>query len=335
MSAPLAITCGDHAGIGTEVTLKAIQAQSLGPASRRYVLIGDRGHVARWSERLGLDLPPAYDGPHQRASVSLLDPLNSPLAASLPPATPASALASLEFLQRAARGCLTGEFAGVVTAPVSKEAILRTGTPFVGQTEFLAEAAGRPEVTMMLLGDDAAGRWLRVALVTTHLPLREVADAITQPAVERAIRHALLACRSLRLPSSRIAVCGLNPHAGEGGLLGTEEQRVVRPAIETLRAQGISVTGPHAADTVFHEAAAGRHDVVVAMYHDQGLPPLKLLAFENGVNWTLGLPFPRTSPDHGTAFDIAGKGIAAATSMTAALRLADSLATGMEFSAVA
>jgi 4-hydroxythreonine-4-phosphate dehydrogenase len=180
---------------------------------------------------------------------------------------------------------------------------------------------------MMLLGHDDRQRWLRVALATTHLPLRHVADAITPHAVLTAIRLAHRACLDLHLPSARIAVCGLNPHAGEGGKMGTEEITTITPAIQTAQAEGFTVSGPHAADTLFHAAAHGHHDAVVAMYHDQGLAPLKLLAFDTGVNWTLGLPFVRTSPDHGTAFDIAGRGIANPSSMVAALRLACQLAS--------
>jgi len=213
-----------------------------------------------------------------------------------------------------------------VTAPVSKEAILRSGVKFVGQTEFLAELAGVQDVTMMLLGDDDHGRWLRVALVTTHLPLRDVADSITTSDVTRAIRHATDACRKLGLSRSRIGVAGLNPHAGEGGMLGDEEIRVIRPGIEAARGFGIDVQGPIPGDTLFHSAHRGDFDAVVAMYHDQGLAPLKLIAFDRGVNWSLGLPFARTSPDHGTAFDIAGQGIADPSSMRAAIRLACQLA---------
>lgn len=178
---------------------------------------------------------------------------------------------------------------------------------------------------MMLLGDDPGGRWLRVSLATTHVPLRRVAEAVTTEGVFRAIRHSVEACGHLGLGRARIAVCGLNPHAGEGGLLGDEEGRVLVPAIERARAEGWEVTGPRAGDTVFREAWRGDYEVVVAMYHDQGLSPLKLVAFESGVNWTLGLPFVRTSPDHGTAFDLAGRGVADASSMRAAIRLARAL----------
>jgi 4-hydroxythreonine-4-phosphate dehydrogenase len=214
----------------------------------------------------------------------------------------------------------------LVTAPVSKEAIVRAGQAFVGQTEFLAELAGVPAPVMMLLGDDDRGRWLRVALVTTHVALRDVAARVTQPKVERAIERAAAACRELGLARARVAVCGLNPHAGEGGQFGTEEITTIAPAVLAARARGADVMGPLPADTVFHHALRGEYDAVVAMYHDQGLAPLKLLAFERGVNWTLGLPFIRTSPDHGTAYDIAGQNRADPSSMIAAIRLARRLA---------
>jgi 4-hydroxythreonine-4-phosphate dehydrogenase len=179
---------------------------------------------------------------------------------------------------------------------------------------------------MMLLGEDDRGRWLRVALVTTHLPLKAVAAAITKPKVELAVELAAQACRDLELPRSRVAVCGLNPHAGEGGKIGTEEQEIIIPALQAVRKKGLEVVGPLAADTLFYYAYRGEYEAVVAMYHDQGLGPLKMIGFERGVNWTLGLPFIRTSPDHGTAYDIAGQGKADPSSMRAALLLARKLA---------
>lgn len=318
---PLAIACGDFAGIGPEVSLRAVAQASLLESHRRFVLVGDRGHVLHTRNRLGLNLP---IGPEH--AVQLIDPRSEPLPALLPPGGPVSALAALDYLRRAAEGCRSAEFAALITAPVSKEAILRAGIRFVGQTEFLAELAGGQEVNMMLLGDDAGGRWLRVVLATTHLPIRRVPEALNAPGIEQAIRNAADACRRLGLPRARVAVCGLNPHAGEGGLLGDEDVQVIAPAVTAARARGIDVTGPLSGDTVFHHAWRGDYDVVVAMYHDQGLAPLKLVAFDRGVNWTLGLPFVRTSPDHGTAFDIAGRGIADSSSMEAALRLAIQLA---------
>src|SRR5439155_15265178 len=230
----------------------------------------------------------------------------------------AAALAALAWLEDGARRCLRAELDALVTAPVNKEAILRTGTAFVGQTEFLSQLAGADRTAMMLLGEDDRGRWLRVALVTTHLPIRKVAQSITVAKVELAINLAAQACRELGLPRARLAVCGLNPHAGEGGKVGTEEIDIIKPAIQAARRRRIDVSGPLAADTLFYYALRSEYDAVVAMYHDQGLVPLKMIGFERGVNWTLGLPFIRTSPDHGTAYDIAGSGRADASSMLAA-----------------
>jgi 4-hydroxythreonine-4-phosphate dehydrogenase len=179
---------------------------------------------------------------------------------------------------------------------------------------------------MMLLGDDDRGRWLRVALVTTHLPLKLVPEQLCAEKIQRAIELAALACQDLGLPRRRVAVCGLNPHAGEGGEFGREEIDLIRPAVQAMQKKGLEVIGPLPADTLFYQAYRGDFDAVVAMYHDQGLGPLKMVAFENGVNWTLGLPFIRTSPDHGTAYDIAGQNKASPSSMRAAIRLAKQLA---------
>ena len=179
---------------------------------------------------------------------------------------------------------------------------------------------------MMLLGQDDRGRWLRVALATTHVPMKSVSEHLTQEKILTVIELAAQACRDLSLPRARVAVCGLNPHAGEGGHIGTEEQTTITPAVKAARQKGIDVVGPLSADALFYYAYRGDYDAVVAMYHDQGLAPLKMVAFEQGVNWTLGLPFIRTSPDHGTAYDIAGQGKANPSSMLAAINLAKQLA---------
>ena len=179
---------------------------------------------------------------------------------------------------------------------------------------------------MMLLGADEQGRWLRVALATTHVPIKLVSESLTQEKIVLAIELAAQACHDLGLPRARIAVCGLNPHAGEGGKMGTEEITVIEPSVKTARDKKINVVGPLSADALFYYAYRGDYDAVVAMYHDQGLVPLKMIGFDNGVNWTLGLPFIRTSPDHGTAYDIAGQGKANPSSMVAAIKLAKRLA---------
>jgi len=338
--APIVIACGDPNGVGPEVSLKAVAAELSSPESPDFVLVGDHATLEQTRATLGLTaslpwhpFPIAKDrAPNQTPRVAVLHvpPRNPPPTPANPAQSPAAslgALAAVDSLHRAAQGCLNSEFSALVTAPVSKERIINTGIPFIGQTEFLAQQARCPEITMMLLGDDDLGRWLRVALVTTHLPLRHVAAAITAAAVSRAIRHAALACHQLRLPRARIGIAGLNPHAGEGGHLGNEEISVITPAIREAQHQGIDAHGPLSGDTIFHHALHGGFDAVVAMYHDQGLAPLKVAAFERGVNWSLGLPFIRTSPDHGTAFDIAGRGIADPSSMRAAIRLAIRLAT--------
>jgi 4-hydroxythreonine-4-phosphate dehydrogenase len=213
-----------------------------------------------------------------------------------------------------AHRCLDGELAALVTAPVSKE-LLR---PFPGQTELLAHVAGVKKFAMMLVGGT-----LRVALVTIHEPLARVPRLISARRICDVIELSEEFCRRLGIKHPRIGVAGLNPHAGEGGLIGTEERRIIAPAVKRTRA-----TGPWPADTLFEKAYRGKFDAVVAMYHDQGLVPLKMIAFDTGVNITLGLPFVRTSPDHGTAHDIAGKGIARPDSMIAAINLAARLAAG-------
>jgi len=230
------------------------------------------------------------------------------------------------WLTEGGRRCLRGELDALVTAPVNKESIIRAGHKFVGQTEFLSELAGTRHTAMMLLGHDDRGRWLRVALATIHIPLKTVADRLTPEKLMLAMELAAQACRDLRLPRARIAVCGLNPHAGEGGEFGDEEIKTITPTVLAAKQRGLDVVGPLSGDTVFHYALQGDFDAVVAMYHDQGLAPLKAVAFDTGVNWTLGLPFIRTSPDHGTAYDIAGRGMANPSSMIAAIRLAKQLA---------
>ena len=322
----IGVTLGDVTGIGPEVSLKALQHLQ-GTSDVEHVLIGDVEAVKQTSQRLGIPCPPVIE--------SLQDPFQGPLViwrppgpaftAPLTPGCPEAAVAAVEWLRAAGMACLTGLLDGVVTGPVSKEAILRANIPFVGQTEFLSHLSGPVSTGMMLLGPDDRERWLRVLLATTHLPLKNVASSLSIQGIRASLQLAFQACRELGLPRSSIGVCGLNPHAGEGGKMGTEEVEIIQPAVEQARADGIHVSGPFPADTLFHRAYRGEFDVVLAMYHDQGLVPLKMVAFDSGVNWTVGLPFVRTSPDHGTAYDIAGKGVANPSSMLAALRLAHQL----------
>jgi len=323
----IGIALGDVTGIGPEVTLKALAAEAASDETR-FLLIGDEGHVRRMNQALGLNLPlQTYRGRGEADRILLHSPLAEPLPVDLHAGSPAAARAAIASLTDAAERCLRQELDALVTAPVNKEAIIRSGHAFIGQTEFLSQIARTESTAMMLLGEDDRGRPLRVALVTTHLPLKLVASHITGPKVELAIELAAKACRDLGLDRSRVGVCGLNPHAGEGGELGDEEKNIIGPAVLAAQRRQLNVVGPLSADTLFYRAYQGDFDAVVAMYHDQGLAPLKMVAFESGVNWTLGLPFIRTSPDHGTAYDIVGQGIANPSSMLAAIRLAKRLAT--------
>ncbi len=324
----IAIALGDPAGIGPEVALKAVAAELPGDDTR-YLLIGDSALAQSLNDRLrlGLNLSTDVD-----AEVGRIQIANDPGQFTVKPGdwtagSAAGARAALAWLRTGAALCLRGDADALVTAPVNKESIINSGAvDFVGQTELLSALAGTERTAMMLLGCDDRGRWLRVALATIHVPIARVATALRREKIELAIELAAQACRDLGLSRARVAVCGLNPHAGEGGKIGNEEIAVIAPAVTAARARGIDVAGPFAADTLFHQVFRGDYDAVVAMYHDQGLVPLKMVAFDSGVNWTLGLPFIRTSPDHGTAYDIAGRGVANPSSMIAALRLARQLA---------
>ena len=324
MSGWIGITLGDATGIGPEIVLKALAQEPA--ADWRYLLIGDPAVVQRWNRRLGLGLKvepfQSYDRP---GHFFIFNPLESALPESLATGSAAAAQAAMEWLEEGARRCLRQEMRALVTAPVNKQSIIRSGRPFVGQTEFLAGVCGVKRAVMMLLGEDERGRKLRVALATTHVPLAQVPGSLSREGIEWVLELAAGACARLGLAHARLAVCGLNPHAGEGGEMGREEIETIGPAVEAARKRGICAEGPLPADTVFYHAYQGHYDVVVAMYHDQGLPPLKMIGFERGVNWTLGLPFIRTSPDHGTAYDIAGRGVANPSSLRAALRLAQQL----------
>jgi 4-hydroxythreonine-4-phosphate dehydrogenase len=322
----IGISLGDITGIGPEVTLKALAAE-LAADDTRYLLIGDAEHVRGLDEQLGLKLPmETYVGNDRPGRIFLCQPLPDSLPPELLEGSPAAARAAVAWVRDGAERCLRDEIDALVTAPVNKHAIVRAGQAFIGQTEMLSQLAGTERTAMMLLGQDDRGRWLRVALATTHLPIRLVSEHLTRAKIELAIDLAAQACRDLGLPRARVAVCGLNPHAGEGGEMGTEEQTTVGPAVQAARRRGIDAVGPLSADALFHYAYKGEYDAVVAMYHDQGLVPLKMIGFDTGINWTLGLPFIRTSPDHGTAYDIAGQGKANPSSMIAAIRLAKQLA---------
>ncbi|MDD3529742.1 MAG: 4-hydroxythreonine-4-phosphate dehydrogenase PdxA [Gallionellaceae bacterium] len=323
---PLVITAGEPAGIGPDLCVLLAQD----PPPCPLVILADRGLLAARAERLGLP----FAVPDYRAGASApLSLLPLPLAAPCVPGRLDRGNAGyvLDGLRRAVAGSQAGEFAGLVTGPVHKGIINEAGIPFTGHTEFLAELTGTPRVVMMLAGDMSNGVPLRVALVTTHLPLRVVADAITPAALEETLRilHAALR-RDFAAPRPRILVAGLNPHAGEGGHLGREEIEVIEPVLARLRGEGMDLAGPLPADTLFQPKYLDRADAVLAMYHDQGLPVLKHACFGQGINVTLGLPIVRTSVDHGTALDLAGTGKASAGSLRVAIDAAWKMALNRE-----
>jgi 4-hydroxythreonine-4-phosphate dehydrogenase len=323
----IGIAIGDVTGIGPEVALKAVAAESKNDRAK-YIFIGDENILQRLNERLSLELPlKKLSGGDDEGKFFVTNPFQKKLPQKLPAGSPMAAKAAMAALRDGAERCLRGELDAMVTAPVNKEAIIRAGFKgFVGQTEFLSELAGAKRTAMMLLGHDDKNRWLRVALATIHISIKSIPKKLTVEKIRLAIDLAAKSCRDLQLPRARIAVAGLNPHAGEGGEFGDEEIKMIAPTVSAMRKKGFDVTGPLSGDTVFYYALRGDFDAVVAMYHDQGLAPLKAVAFDTGVNWTLGLPFIRTSPDHGTAYDIAGKVIANPSSMIAAIRLAKQLA---------
>ena len=305
------VTSGEPAGIGPDI----IAALDPSRFEARLVIAGDRDLLAARAAALGSQI--SYVDYGAGAAPDQLEVIHQPLAAVSHPGRPDPANAGyvLQLLERACRGCLDGEFEAMVTAPLQKEVINRAGVPFSGHTEYLAAACGAP-LPVMLLSTDR----LRVALVTTHLPLREVADAISAESICRTIEILADGLRdNFALSDPRIKVCGLNPHAGENGYLGREEIDVIIPALDSLRARGLDVQGPFPADTLFTRHMLEDADAVVAMYHDQGLPVLKHAGFHNAVNTTLGLPILRTSVDHGTALDLAGSGRASPASLFAAI----------------
>jgi 4-hydroxythreonine-4-phosphate dehydrogenase len=326
MTGWIGISLGDVTGIGPEVALKAVAAEAAGDETK-YLFIGDETVVQRLNTKLSLDLPLKEFSSYQDAGrFSTINSSPETLPENLPAGSPLAANLAIAALRDGGERCLRGELDALVTAPVNKEAIIRAGHKFIGQTEFLSELANTKQTAMMLLGTDAAGRWLRVALATVHIAIKSVPEKLTAENITLAIELAAQSCRDLGLLRAKIAVAGLNPHAGEGGEFGDEEITTIGPAVQAMQKRGFDVVGPLSGDTVFHYALQGDFDAVVAMYHDQGLAPLKAVAFDSGVNWTLGLPFIRTSPDHGTAYNIAGKGIANPGSMIAAIRLAKQLA---------
>ena len=309
---------GDASGIGPEIIAKFFANGVSAPA----IVIGDAGCLERTIATLHLPLKiRTIASPDEaKAETGTIDVLSlSNLPADLPfgKVDARSGQAAYDYITSAIDLALKGEIAGIVTAPIHKEALKAAGIAYPGHTEILADRSGTSDFAMMLANDE-----LRVILVTIHVSLRSVPDLIIKARVLKTIELAHAACLAYGIAKPRIAVAGLNPHAGEGGLFGHEDEAEILPAIKEAQSKGMNVSGPFAGDTVFMRARRGEFDIVVAQYHDQGLIPVKYMGIEQGVNVTIGLPFIRTSVDHGTAFDIAGKGIADASSLAYAFEQA-------------
>ena len=329
MAKPLALTLGEPAGIGPDIAIKAwLRRDELGLPP--FYLLGDCGFLGNRAKTLGLDVKLAEVGVGEAVATfaNALPVVATGAPATAQPGQPdgSSAAAAIASIRQAVGDVVAGHAGAVVTNPIAKSVLYRAGFHHPGHTEFLAELASNgvraPQPVMMLWSPTLA-----VVPVTIHLSLR---DAIAQLSTDLIVSTARIVASAMQrqfgLAHPRLALSGLNPHAGEDGSLGTEEQSIVSPAIEILRSEAIDVRGPLPADTMFHEAARKSYDCAICMYHDQALIPIKTLAFDTGVNVTLGLPFIRTSPDHGTAFDIAGTGRANPSSLIAALRLAARMA---------
>jgi 4-hydroxythreonine-4-phosphate dehydrogenase len=326
----LALTQGDPAGIGPELALAAWaerEARLIPP----FAYLGDSASLSGLAERMGLSIPlrsVGWDDAEACFATALpVIELDSHASAQPGIPDPANAAGVIEAIERGVDAVEAGRAAALVTNPIAKSVLYAAGFQHPGHTEFLAELAGRgrdttPRPVMMIWSEELA-----VIPVTIHIPLEAVPGQLTTDLIVETGRIAATDLqRRFGVAHPRLALCGLNPHAGEGGALGKEDAAVIAPAVERLRALGIAASGPYPADTLFHARARAGYDVALGMYHDQALIPIKTIAFDDGVNVTLGLPFIRTSPDHGTAFDIAGKGIARPDSLCAALRLAARMA---------
>lgn len=303
----IALTMGDPSGVGPEIIVKAVNHAEIVPLAN-WIVVGDERVIKKAAKITGLSVEDtvwrniAMPGPLEDFAFGRLDARYGQ--------------AAVEYVHAATRMCLDGQADAMVTAPLNKEAVTLSGRPFSGHTEFIAELCGASESRMLL-----RSARLSTIHVTTHIALRQACELDTAR-ILRTIELGHEAMRLLGIEQPRIAVCGLNPHAGEHGLFGNEDERSIVPAITAARDQGLFCTGPHAADTVFLQAARGAYDLIVAMYHDQGHIPMKLIDFEGTVNISVGIPIIRTSVDHGTAFDIAGKNLADPTSMLEAMRTA-------------
>ncbi|WP_425082927.1 4-hydroxythreonine-4-phosphate dehydrogenase PdxA [Ruegeria profundi] len=318
MSAPIALSCGDPAGIGPEIAAKAwVELRNACP----FFYIGDVAHLPSDTQAQLISDPVEAISVSQTALPVLQ--LNFPAPNTPGQPDPANAPSVIDAIEQGVSLVQSGAASALCTAPIHKKALIDgAGFSYPGHTEFLAALAGRERVVMMLASDQ-----LRVVPATIHIPLSRVPQELTPALLHDSIEITATGLRTqFGIEAPRIAVAGLNPHAGEGGKMGTEELDWIAPMLANLQPEGYSVTGPHPADTMFHAAARSRYDAAVAMYHDQALIPIKTLDFDRGVNVTLGLPFIRTSPDHGTALDIAGQGIANPTSLIEALKLAQKMA---------
>ena len=327
---PLALTQGDPAGIGPDIALTAWgerRALDLPP----FLFIGDPAVLSSRASLLGMDIPLREAGPEDAVSVFSEALPVFPVASGAPisPGQPhvATARGTISAIETAVRLCFEGKASAVVTNPIAKSILYQAGFGFPGHTEFLADLAARATGKTVLPVMMLAGPKLRAVPVTIHIPVSQVSQALTPSLIEetcRIVHHDLQTRFGIAQP--RLAVAGLNPHAGEDGAIGREDLEVIHPVLVKLRAEGIHAFGPLPADTMFHDEARARYDVAICMYHDQALIPAKALGFDTSVNVTLGLPFIRTSPDHGTAFGIAGQGIGRDTSLVEAIRLAAGLA---------
>ena len=331
----IAVTMGDPLGIGPEIIVKALSNKEVLSLCSP-IVIGD-SHIIEKAIRLLKShlkvkrLENAAQSRPARGVIEIMEvgALKEEIATASPRndrrrlkpgPTAGGGKACYEYIKKAVELAANGDVDAICTGPISKEALKMAGVGFPGHTEMLASLTKTKEFAMML-----AGGPLKVMLATTHAPLKDIPSLISREKVFQKILLAGKAGRMFGTKNPRIAVCGLNPHAGEGGAFGDEEKKIIRPAILDARRKGVNVTGPHPADSLFRKAYLGQVDIVIAMYHDQGLVPLKMIAFDTGVNITVGLPFIRTSPDHGTAYDIAWKGTADPQSMTEALKLAATL----------
>ena len=323
MAAPTGITMGDPAGIGPEIV-----ARLFAESAPRAVVFGDAGAMRRAVRMVGAALAvrtvaSPTDAACAPGTIEVVETSTLPDDLPVGRVDARAGAAGFAAVERGIVEAIGGGIAALVTAPISKAAWHAAGIDFPGHTELLAARAGASEFAMMLANDE-----LRVVLVSIHVALAEAVRLVTPAAEGRAIRLADAALRRMGIARPRIAVAGLNPHAGEDGLFGTEDRDIIAPAVAAARAAGIAASGPWPGDTVFARARAGEFDAVVAQYHDQGLIPVKYLGLDQGVNVTLGLPFVRTSPDHGTAFDLAGTGRARPDSLRAAVRMAQAMAAG-------